>query len=190
MTTPKDYGYAFALSLPPTEDQHLRRWAESTDGASWDMSGGHVTLARFTGTLSPEALIPLFAQACAGFDPFDAAFPTPRREEYWDKPGLEIVMLVGETDQDIAGVLALRERLLATFLPTGLSLMEAGDYNPHVTLTTGLPPEKAHLLEKEARALNLRFTASEIVFWAGGETIGVDEAADPPWRVIERLLLL
>jgi hypothetical protein len=190
MTTEKNLGYAFALSLPPTEDEALRRWAEATEGASWDASGGHVTLARLTGTLPPESLIPLVTEAWADVGPFEAAFTKARREDYWDKPGLEIVMLAGKSEEDIAGVIGLRERLLEAVLPAGLRLMEAGEYIPHVTLTTGLPTEQALQLEKEASALDLRFTACEVVFWSGGETIGSDEPADPPWCVIERLLLL
>jgi hypothetical protein len=190
MTTQKALGYAFALSLPPKEDERLRQWAEATDGASWDMSGGHVTVARFTGNLPPETLVPLLVDACANLGPFQAAFTKPCREDYWDKPGLQIVMLVGEKEADIAGILRLRRRLLERLPFAGLTLIEAGEYNPHVTLTTGLPPEQALLLEKQAEDLNLRFTANEVVFWCGGETIGLDEPANPPWRIIERLLLL
>jgi hypothetical protein len=189
-TTPNQLGYAFTLSLPPIEDRRLHAWADATPSASWDVSGGHVTLARFTGALAPETLVPRLHEACSGFGSFEAAFTKPCREDYWDKPGLEIVMLIGETQQDVARVLDLRARLLATFLPTGLTLMEGGEYVPHVTLTTGLPPEEALRLEKSAHTLDLRFTANEIVFWAGGEGTDDDTPADPPWRVVERLLLL
>ncbi len=168
----------------------MRAWTEAAPGASWDVSGGHVTLARFTGTRPPESLVPLLHEACAHFGSFEAAFTKPSREEYWAKPGLEIVMLVGETLSDVARVVALRERLLAAFLPAGLSLMEGGDYRPHVTLTTGLPSVDAHRLETAAHKLHLRFTASEIVFWSGGESTSPETPADPPWRVVERLLLL
>ena len=118
-----------------------------------------MTLARFTGTVAPDALMPLFHEACRGFGPLDAAFTQPTREDYWDKPGLEIVMLVGAAPGDVAKVVELRERLLATFLPTGIELMEGGEYRPHVTLTTGLTPEDALRLEAAAQSIALRFTA-------------------------------
>jgi len=168
----------------------LRLWAEATPGASWDVTGGHVTLARFTGSQPPAQLVPTMRDACAGLGPVEAAFMQPSRRPYWDKPGLEIVMLLGKTLDDVAGVLSLRERLLTSMLPQGLSLLEGGLYRPHVTLTTGLPPEDALRLEASARHLDLRFTAHEVVFWCGGETTGLDATADPPWYVVERLLLL
>lgn len=190
MTTGNPTGYAFTISLPPSEDHRLRQWTDATPGASWDMSGGHVTLARFTGSVAPESLIPVLHRACANFGAFPVAFNEPSRQDYWDKPGLEIVMLVGEAPEDVAKVMELRERLLSSFLPEGLSLMEGGEYIPHVTLTTGLPSEEAHRLEAAARDLTLRFTAHEVVFWSGGETSDPDTPADPPWHVVERLLLL
>ena len=189
MTTSSDLGYAFDLSLPPVEDLRLRLWAEATPGATWDVSGGHVTLARFTGSRPPEQLVPAMRDACAGLWPIDAAFTMPSRQSYWDKPGLEIVMLVGEALTDVAGVLDLRESLIASMSPEGLALLEGGPYRPHVTLTTGLPPADAHRLEAAARHLDLRFTASELVFWCGSETPDPDAPADPSWRVIERLML-
>jgi hypothetical protein len=167
----------------------MRAWAETTPGATWDTAGGHVTLARFTGSLPPEALIPAFREACAGVQPISARFTSPARGPYWDKPGVEIVMLAGKEPDDVAGVLSLRERLLAAVLPEGVSLLEGGPYRPHVTLTTGLPSEDARRLEAEARDLDLRFTAYEVVFWSGGENPD-DGAAAPPWRVVERVLLL
>jgi hypothetical protein len=189
MTTPDALGYAFALSLSPAEDSRMRAWAETTPGATWDTAGGHVTLARFTGSLPPEALIPAFREACAGVQPISARFTSPARGPYWDKPGVEIVMLVSERPEDIAGVMALRERLLAAILPMGLTLLEGGPYRPHVTLTTGLPPGEANRLEATARDLDLRFTGHEVVYWCGGETLDPDAAAEPPWRVIDRVLL-
>ena len=189
MTITNNLGYAFTLSLPPKDDERLKRWAEQTPGATWDLSGGHVTLARLTGSLPPEELVPRFHEACAGLTSFPAAFTRPVREDYWDKPGLQIVMLAAETEEDIAGVLALRERLLAKFLPEGLTLMEGGEYRPHVTLTIGLPEEDAQRLERLARPLDLRFTAHEVVYWSGGETASPDTPADPPWHPVERLLL-
>lgn len=188
MTT-ANIGYAFTISLPPSEDQELRRWTESTPGASWDMSGGHVTLARLTGSRPPQELVQVFQEACAGVGAFQVAFTEPVREGYWDKPGLEIVMLVGEKPEDVAKVLELRQRLLDAFLPAGLALMEGGEYVPHVTLTTGLPPEDAARLEGLATGIDLRFTVNEVVFWSGGESTG-DAPADPPWHIVERLLLL
>jgi len=190
MTNPYPTGYAFTVSLPPSDDHRLRQWTDETPGASWDISGGHVTIARFTGSLAPESLVPAFQEVCSEFGSFEAAFTEPMREEYWDKPGLEIVMLVGQEPDDVARVLELRERLLAKFLPMGLNLMEGGEYIPHITLTTGLPPEDAKSLEQAARSLALRFTAHEVVFWSGGETNDPDTPADPPWHVVERLLLL
>lgn len=189
MTTPGDLGYAFALSLPPGADARLRAWAEATPGATWDESGSHVTLARLTGSVPPENLIPAFHEACARLKPFQAAFTLPLREPYWDKPGLEIVMLAGETATDIAGVMALRDLLLAATESRGLVLFEPGDYRPHVTLTTGLPSQDALRLETAAGALNLRFTAEEVVYWCGGESPDAQTPAGPPWYVVDRVLL-
>ena len=190
MTISNALGYAFMIALPPAVDQNLRRWTEATPGASWDVSGGHVTLARFTGNLAAQKLVPALHEACAGFGAFDVRFSVPAREAYWDKPGLEIVMLIGERPHDVAGVVDLRERLIASLLPMGLALMESGSYRPHVTLTTGLPPVEALALEAAAAGLELRFTAHEVVLWAGGEPAEDGAPAGPPWRAIERLLLL
>ena len=190
MTTPDALGYAFALSLSPAEDLRMRAWAEAMPGATWDPTGGHVTLARFTGSLPPEALVPAVREACAGVQPIPARFTLPARGPYWDKPGVEIVMLVSERPEDIAGVLDLRERLLAAVLPLGLPLLEGGSYRPHVTLTTGLPAEDASRLEAAARDLDLRFTSHEVVYWCGGETVDPDVSPDPPWRIVERVVLL
>ena len=189
MTTPNALGYAFALMLPPSEDARLRRWAEATPGATFDSAGGHVTLVRFTGDLPAEQLVPAMHRACEGAGPIEVALTLSFREDYWDKPGVEIVMLAGEKPEDVSGVLQLRERLLAAVLPEGVSLLEGGPYRPHVTLTTGLPSEDARRLEAEARDLDLRFTSYEVVFWSGGENPD-DGAADPPWHVVERVLLL
>lgn len=189
MTIPGQLGYAFALSLPPAEDTQLRAWAESTPGASWDASGSHITLLRLTGSLPPEKLVPVLHNTCSNIAPFQAAFTKPAREPYWDKPGLEIVMLVGETDEDVAGVFSVRERLMASMLPEGLSVVEAGRFVPHITLTTGLPEAEALRLESAARGLDLRFTVDELVFWCGGETPDPERPADPPWFLVERVAL-
>lgn len=190
MNTENALGYAFALSLPPPEDARLRQWADSTAGASWDASGAHVTVARFTGFLPPAALLPAVHEACTEARPVSARLRLAVREPYWDKPDAEIVMLVGATPEDIAGVLGLRERLLAALLPLGVDLFEGGPYVPHVTLTTGLAVEEARRLESAASELDLSFAANELVYWCGGETAEPDAPADPPWYVVERLLLL
>jgi 2'-5' RNA ligase len=189
MKTENALGYAFALSLPSPEDARLRQWAHSTSGATWDEAGAHVTVARFTGSLPPAALLPAMHEACAGVGPVSARLRLAVREPYWDKPDAEIVMLVGAAPEDIAGVLGLRERLLTALLPLGVDLFEGGPYVPHVTLTTGLAVEEARRLESAAAELDLSFTANELVYWRGGETAEPDAPADPPWQVVERLLL-
>lgn len=189
MTTPRDLGYAFALSLPPAEDERVRAWARATSGATWDISGSHVTLARLTGSVPPEKLVPVIREAWSGVLPSEVTFRKPVREPYWDKPGLEIVMLAGETEADVAGVFDIRERLIESLLPQGLALFESGPFVPHVTLTTGLPPEEALRLEAAASALELRFVVHEVAFWCGGETTDPDMPADPAWYVVERMLL-
>jgi hypothetical protein len=189
MTTPDALGYAFALSLPPADDRRLRLWAEATPGATFDAAGGHVTLARFTGSVPPGALLPALREACESVPPVAGRFNLPSREPYWDKAGTEIVMLVGERPEDVGGVLDLRERLLAAVLPLGVSLAEGGPYRPHVTLTTGLAPQEALRLEAAAGSLDLRFTSHEVVYWCGGETLDPEAVPEPPWQVVERVLL-
>jgi hypothetical protein len=190
MTPSKALGYSFLIALPPAVDARLRRWTEATPGASWDVSGGHVTLARFTGTLAPSRLVPAFHEACAGMGAFDVCFSLPVREAYWDKPGLEIVMLSGDRPADVAGAVELRERLIASLAALTVGLMESGPFQPHITLTTGLPHDEALALEAAAAGLQLRFTAHEIVLWSGRETAEEDAPADPPWHAVERVLLL
>ena len=190
MTAGNALGYSFALSLPAEEDRRLREWAERTAGATWDEAGAHVTLARFTGSVAPETLLPAMRQACFSLGAFEARFSKAVRAPYWDKPDAEIVMLVGEQPDDVSGILALRERLMAAVLPLGVTLFEGGPYVPHVTLTTGLAVEEALRLESAAGELDLRFRAQEVVYWCGGETEEVDAPADPAWYVVERLLLL
>jgi hypothetical protein len=189
MNQPRRLGYSFLIALPPAVDERLRAWTTTAPGASWDVSGGHVTLARFTGDLPPEALAPAFRAACQGLGSFEAGFCAAVREPYWDKPGLEIVMLVGETPEDVAGVLELRNRLLAALAPLDVTLLESGDYLPHITLTTGLPPHEALALESAASTLDLRFTAREIHMWSGAETEDPSEVAEPPWHPVERAIL-
>jgi 2'-5' RNA ligase len=189
MTSHPPLAYAFAISLPPADDARLRAWAAATPGATWDDYGGHVTLVRLAGSLAPDVVAARMREACAGAETFEAAFTRPIRQSYWDKPGLEIVMLVAEREADTAGVLHLRERLLTSLSALGLELAEGGPYVPHVTLTTGLPAAEAGVLESAAAGLDLRFTAREIMFWCGGETADPDAEADPPWRIIERLQL-
>jgi 2'-5' RNA ligase superfamily protein len=184
------FGYAFVIAVPPRANRELRRWTAVTPGASWDASGGHITLARFTGHLQPEALASAFLAVCAGLEAFDVRLCTPRRAPYWDKPGLDIVMLTGAEPDDTAGVRGLRERLLGAMLPLGVRLMEGGDaYLPHITLTTGLPSDEAKALERAATQLELRFTAQEVVYWSGGEAAEDHAPADPPWHVVERIVL-
>jgi hypothetical protein len=134
--------------------------------------------------------VPGFHKACASLGAFDVCFNLPVREPYWDKPGLEIVMLAGERPGDVAGVIELRERLIANLAPLKLTLAESGPFQPHVTLTTGLPAGEALALEAAAAGLELRFTAREVVLWSGGETTEEDAAPDPPWHAVERVLLL
>jgi hypothetical protein len=189
MSTPRSLGYSFLIALPPAVDLILRRWTATTPGATWDASGGHVTVARFTGDLSPADLVPALQAACEGLASFPIAFCAPAREAYWDKPGLEIVMLVGGNAQDVAGVFNLREHLLASLSPVDVELLESGAFLPHITLTTGLPHEEAMALETAAAGLDLRFTAREVVLWSGGETSEDSEEAEPPWRPIQSVLL-
>jgi hypothetical protein len=189
MTGPSRFGYAFVIALPPQANRELRRWAAATPGASWDASGGHVTLARLTGDVLPRSLVPRFVEACGGYQAFEVKLCVPVREPYWDKPGLEIVMLAGSGHDDVSGLFDLRRRLVAS-MPGRVHLLEGGaSYLPHITLTTGLSPRKARALERAASGLELRFTAHEVVYWSGAETAEESAAADLPWRVIHRLTL-
>jgi hypothetical protein len=189
MSEPRNLGYSFLIALPAAVDERLREWTAATPGASWDVSGGHVTLARFTGYLAPVELGRAFRDACQGMGAFEVGFCKAAREPYWDKPGLEIVMLVGETPEDVAGVLELRRRLLSGLSSLDVALLESGDYLPHITLTTGLPAQEALSLEASASALDLRFTAREVVMWSGGETVEDAVPADPPWHPVEHVML-
>lgn len=184
MTRTNRYGYAFAIALPPETDAVLRRWTESTPGASYDAAGGHVTVARCKGDLEPEALLEPFESACRQVRPFEVTLCRTARGPYWDKPGLEIVMLVGGRPEDVQGVLTLRERVLAAVGPLGVRLAEGEAFVPHLTLTTGLAAREALELEAAAEGLALRFTASEVMYWSGGE-----EGAPPAWRQVRRVRL-
>lgn len=178
---PIEHDYAFTLPLPADLDARLRRWTEDAPGATWDEAGGHITLLRLAGPPALEAVKGALEAACAERNPFPIRLAQVVRAPYWEKPGLEIVMLTGAAPADTAGVQALRDELIQALADHALRLYEAGEFRPHVTLTTGAPKEAAQELEMAARELDLTFTAQEVMLWA---RTGPEPAQD--WHVVER----
>jgi 2'-5' RNA ligase len=182
-------GYALAIMLDPSLDEALRRWTERQEGATWDETGGHVTVARLTCT-APEAEVEAALRSlCRDLRPLELRLERPVVAPYWGKPGLWIVMLVAAGPPEARPLTELRDSLVAGLAAVGLSLLEEGQFVPHLTLTTGVAEDEAKVLAAAAEGLNLVIQVTAITLWAGGEAVDERGDAVPPWAPLAAISL-
>jgi len=150
-----------------------------------DPQASHVTLLNFETDETTESVVELVRSACKLFRPFHLELREAICEPYMGKPGLEIVMLVpdaGTPSEESA--LSLREALLEALrdaMTTDVTMPEDGEFRPHLTLTNGLPPERAASLCDAAENLSVDFTVEDVSVWRQ------DEAG--AWSLLTRLPL-
>ena len=189
-TTAGRHTYAVAIMLPQAIDDRMLRWSLDAPGATWDTSGGHITVTAFHTVAEPEEVSAELAEVCRAVRPFRAHFAGAEASPYWGRAGLSIVMLVeAEEAAELNRVHSLRRALnqaLAQRLEAFQVREEAGDYVPHVTLTTGLPESESGALVVAARSLDIDFTVEEVALWHESFP---DGPAEPYWYLVRNAAL-
>ncbi len=161
--------YSLSILLPDTVERELRAWIERTPGATLPSWGAHVTLlGDFVPTDGLARVQDAVAQVCAASRPFSARFDRIIAEPHWKRPHLQAVLLANRPRSTDRRRLVEFHRKLSTALePFKRDLfpnVSQRPFNPHTSLTWGLPDGEAAQLARAARAahLSVEFTVDRI----------------------------
>ena len=174
--------YTLEIPLPPDIDDQSRRWAERTPGATWPRWGGHITvLNRFFLESEFERVIQEVDAVCAAYHPFVINLCRITCEAHLLDANLKVVLLVSGSQDEGAylTLLKLHDSVRGELAPLTRNVqpeISKRPYDPHLSLTSGLPQPEAIRLMEAARASRLRvkFTVEkvsllEFVQGTGGE---------------------
>ncbi len=175
--------FSIAALLPADMHDAIAAWSESVHGASTDPVASHVTILVFESGHTAEDVRRAIADACVHFEPFEVHLSQIVQGPYWGKENLDIVMLTADPGQPgIAGLMGLRElllRYLAPLVAQPPQLPAEAEYQPHLTLTTGLPPQEATRLAHQAEGMSATFEVHDLAVWQQPE-----HRENAPWDLI------
>lgn len=161
--------YSLQILLPNSISQKLDHWANHAAGATIPASGWHITLLGDFVLLHGLKEIEQAVEAVgARYKPFVVCLDQVTKHMHWLRPHLDAVLLVNETDSEAQRTLLRFQRelskALAPLKKDAYAEMANRRYNPHVSLTWGLPKPEARRLVHAARAakLEVEFTVEEI----------------------------
>ncbi len=158
------------LIIPPEaiEDQ-MRAWVEPTPGASLPSWGAHITLMNaFSPTQGLAAVQTTIEQISARFQSFTVRLDRVISRTHLARPHLQAVFLASNPSENgHRELVRLQHELEVALAPLKRDLSQKiafPDYNPHLSLTWGLPPVEAdHLVEAAQRAhLHVEFQVDKI----------------------------
>ncbi len=158
------------LILPPDAiEDRIRTWVEPTPGASLPSWGAHITLLNaFSPTQGLEAVQATMQQVCARFQPFTIRLDRIVSRTHLVRPHLHAVFLAtSPSENGHLELVRLQTELEVALAPLKRDLSQKiafPDYNPHLSLTWGLPAAEAdHLVEAAQRAhLEAEFLVDKI----------------------------
>ncbi len=167
MNTSTDYSL---LVFPPaTIEDRLRDWVVRTPGASLPSWGSHITLLNaFCPTEGLPAIESAIDQTCARFEPFTIRLDRAVARTHLMRPHLQAVFLASNpSESGHRELIRLQNELEVALAPLKRDQshkISFPHFDPHLSLTWGLPEvEAGHLVEAAQRAgLRLEFQVQEI----------------------------
>lgn len=161
--------YSLLILLPKPVERELRQWAKVTPGATVPFWGAHVTLfGDFVPTRGIKAIQGAVEEVCAGFCPFTVDLDQVVSPTHLRRPHQKTVFLAGNAgSKDHHKLLRLRRELAAALdrlKRDGQPEVSRRGYYPHLSLTWGLPEDRATELAQAAAAAHLKveFTVEKI----------------------------
>jgi hypothetical protein len=161
--------YTLLILPPDAVEDHMRAWVEPTPGASLPSWGAHITLLNaFSPTQGLAAVQTTIEQVCARFRPFIIRLDRVVSRTHLARPHLQAVFLTSNPSENgHLELVRLQNELEVALAPLKRDLSQKiafPDYNPHLSLTWGLPAAEAgHLVEAAQRAsLHVEFQVDKI----------------------------
>ncbi len=179
---PMDTSTEYSLLILPPEpiEEQIRSWVIVTPGASLPSWGAHITLLNaFAPTQRVDAIKDAIKEICAGFQPFTLRLERAVSHTHLARPHLRTVFLAtNPAENGHREVVRLQNELETALAPLKRDLSHKitfPDYNPHLSLTWGLPEVEAeHLVEAAQRAqLRVEFQVGKI--WLLGYSPSLSE---------------
>ncbi len=161
--------YTVLIFPPDALEDEIRAWVEPTPGASLPEWGAHTTLLNaFSPTQGLDAVRATIEQVSARFEPFSIQLDQVVSHTHLARPHLQAVFLVSNpSEKGHLELIRLQNELEVALAPLKRDLGQKiafPNYNPHLSLTWGLPPAEAdHLVEAAQRAnLHVEFMVDKI----------------------------
>lgn len=151
----------------------MREWVEPTPGASLPSWGAHITLLNaFTPTQGLAAIETAIQETCARFQPLTIHLDRPVARTHLTRPHLYTVFLASNPSEtghrDLVRLQNELEVALAPLKRDQSHKITFPHFDPHLSLTWGLPEvEAGHLVEAAQRA-DLRFELQVDKIWLLG----------------------
>ncbi len=161
--------YSLLVFPPASIEDRLRDWAVRTPGASLPSWGSHITLLNaFVPTQGLAAIESAVEQTCAHFQPFAIRLDRAVARTHLMRPHLQAVFLASNpTESGHHELIRLQNELEVALAPLKRDQSHKitfPHFDPHLSLTWGLPEvEAGHLVEAALRAdLRLEFQVHEV----------------------------
>jgi hypothetical protein len=161
--------YSLSILLPDAVERELRTFIERAPGATLPSWGAHVTLlGDFVPTQGLAPVEEAITRVCSASRAFPVRLDRIIAEPHWRRPPLHAVLLAGRPrSADRRRLVEFRRRLSTALKPLKHDLfpeVSERPYNPHTSLTWGLPNDEAEQLARAAQAadLSVEFTIDRI----------------------------
>ena len=186
-----ELAFSVMILLPEALQREFERWTDQTEGTSWPVNGGHVTLLPpFQTALTPDAVVERVTAVCRAKDPFvlrltmPMAVPDRTRQDYF-----AVFLAVAEgAETGRAEASALHDdldRALASYKHDLLPEVSSRPFLPHVTLALGLSEREAGRVVRACAESSLaaEFSVDVVTVFAAPDA----ETTERPWQTAVRL---